>query len=575
MSAFLILKEHELSEPRKQAALTALSRAGFKNPQILSCAGKTIYLFDNLVAPVPRLYEEGNGDFCFFVGTLFYDGSYGLEACEKLFKTFSPARIDPTLFDGSFTVVLCRGDKLYIFGDPLGTYRLFHSEDHTIWGSSFLSAASAMNSLKLNPQGLYEYVFQGATYGSDTPFHEIRMADSHALYEWEKDRDPQRRPRYFNMFLRPIDGSQEELVDYCLEALQVQFSQVVNQFGNNIDTALSGGYDSRLMLALLRKAGCRPKLHVYGADNDPDVLVAKAISEGENIPLIHQDKSKAPAPAAEDYPAIVAKNFFVMDGIPNEGIFDNGLNLETRCERVANGALALNGGGGEIYRDFFHLPDQSLTVQDMIKTFYSQYDPATVTEEFDERLYRGRLAQKIRAVLDKGTDQLNRIEAEAIYPLFRLRYWMGKNNTLNNRFGPALTPFTKYSVLQTAMPVPLQYKYYGNFEAAMIRTLDPVLASYNTDYGFSLSAPAPLGARIAGWMDIRKPIGLRQHIFALKNRMHKLQKPYYMSDNYLEGILDGDCPAMSSYFRLENINSAEQMNRLYTLEYLVNYIKNP
>ena len=575
MGAFLILQEQRLSEPRKQAALTALSRAGFSNPLILTCADKTIYLYDKLVSPVPRLYEHGNGDFCFSVGTLFYDGCYGLDASEKLFKTFSPARIDPTLFDGSFTVVLSRGGKLYIFGDPLGTYRLFHSEDHTVWGSSFVAAASAMNSLKPNPQGLYEYVFQGATYGNDTPFHEIRMADSHAVYEWEEREAPQRRPRSFNMFLRPINGSQDELTDDCLEALKTQFSQVVGQFRDNIDTALSGGYDSRLMLALLRQAGSRPKVHVYGADNDPDVMVAKAIAAGENIPLTHRDKSQSVPPTAEDYPAIVAKNFFVMDGIPNEGIFDNGLNLETRRERVDGGALALNGGGGEIYRDFFHLPDQPLTVEDMIKTFYSQYDPASTTEEFSERLYRERLAQKIRTVLDKTTDQLTRTEAEAIYPLFRLRYWMGKNNTLNNRFGPALTPFTRYSVLQSAMPVPLSMKYYGNFEAAMIRKLDPVLASYDTDYGYNLAAPAPLGARMAGWMDINKPIGLRQHIFALKNRMRKLQKPYYMTEEYLNGIIDSACPAMSRYFRLDHINSAEQLNRLYTLEYLVNYIKNP
>ncbi|WP_321389585.1 hypothetical protein [Emcibacter sp.] len=573
MGAFLIIAENELADACKQAALTVMSRAGFTKPQVLTCADKSIYLYDKLVAPTPNLYEAGNGDFCFSVGTLFFDGSYGVDASEKLLKTFSPARIDPTLFDGSFAAVIARGGKLYIFGDPLGTYRLFHSDDHKVWGTSFLAAASTLPVLKPNPQAIYEYVFQGATYGNDTPFHEVKMANSHALYEWDKGQTPNRRSRYFNMFLRPIDGSQDELVDYCLEALQNQFQQVVSQFGNNIDTALSGGYDSRLMLALLRKAGSQPKIHVYGADNDPDVVVAKTIAKGENLHLVHKNKAISTPPAPEEYPALLAKNFFVMDGIPNEGIFDNGLNLETRRERVQGGALALNGGGGEIYRDFFHLPDQPLTIHDMIRTFYSQYDPASTTEEFTERLYRERLALKIRQSLDKGHDQLNRIEAESIYPLFRLRYWMGKNNSLNNRFGPALTPFTRYSVLQTAMPVPLRFKYYGNFEAAMIRKLDLVLAGYLTDYGYSLSAPAPLGARIAGWMDIRKPIALRQHIFAFKNKFRKLQKPFYLNEEYVDGLLDPDCPRMSRFFRLDKITSAEQFNRLYSLEYLMKYFK--
>ena len=56
------------------------------------------------------------------------------------------------------------------------------------------------------------------------------------------------------------------------------FAAVAKIFGNRVTSALSGGYDSRLILAMLRRHGVAPHLFVYGNAGDQDVRLATAIA---------------------------------------------------------------------------------------------------------------------------------------------------------------------------------------------------------------------------------------------------------------------------------------------------------
>jgi hypothetical protein len=52
---------------------------------------------------------------------------------------------------------------------------------------------------------------------------------------------------------------------------------VAASFGDRVTCALSGGYDSRLILALLRRHGVSPRVYVYGPPGDKDVELARTI----------------------------------------------------------------------------------------------------------------------------------------------------------------------------------------------------------------------------------------------------------------------------------------------------------
>ena len=100
-----------------------------------------------------------------------------------------------------------------------------------------------------------------------------------------------------------------------------------------------------------------------------------------------------------------------------------------------SGVLALNGGGGEIFRNFFYLPDRPLSTREIVWAFYSQFDSRCFVGSNGPQEYRDRLAEKIGDAVGVSGRRLTRAEVERIFPVFRCRYWMGKNSSINNRLG--------------------------------------------------------------------------------------------------------------------------------------------
>ena len=252
---------------------------------------------------------------------------------------------------------------------------------------------------------------------------------------------------------------------------------IVSAYGENITTALSGGYGSRLLLSLLIDAGVTPQLYVYGEDYSPDVVVAKSIAKGEGLKIHHVDKSSHEKPSPEKYAEIINDNYYGLDSYPFEGIYDFGGNLETRRERSQNNTMVLNGGGGEIYRNFFYLPNKSYSLDDLIGVFYHRFTKTFCTDEFDVSNYKTQLKEKIQHAFKVDNDNMNRTEIEYAYPGFRLRYWTSKDFSNSSRLGHFLPPFINYENIASALQIPLNFKTHGKFQGDLIHKISPAPAS--------------------------------------------------------------------------------------------------
>ena len=572
MGDFVIYKRDKLDEKGRDAIIETLAAQSSKNPRLIRADSHNILVYEKVISPVINFTESDNGDFCASSGCFFYRGANGRTALNQILHDFDPDNYSPKSFLGVFTLIIKKSGRLFVLSDPLGASRMFHNRDKSIWSSSFLALAENIDGLSINAQGVYEYCFQETTYGETTPFNEIKMANSLKFFELTENGVIEHDQKASINF-ETSTASYDDLIEEHSALLQNQMQSVVSSYGPKIATALSGGYDSRLMLSLARNTGITPNVYVYGADGSPDVTVAKEIAKGQEFNINHINKANHPKPNTEIYADIVKDTFYALDGFPNEGIFDFGVNMITRRERAQKGTLILNGGGGEIYRNFFYLPDRRYSFSELLDVFYSRYTKDFCTAEFDEREYRNNLKTKIKLAIGITDERMTRPELEYVYPGFRLRYWTAKDNSNNNRIGSFLTPFICYETIQATLKVPLKYKTHGKFQGDLINHVNPKLAAYLSDYGYRFNEPVPLGKKLKNNMTIYRPAWLRKHSYAIQHKMAKLALPPAMQDNYINSVLPGTPDYISRYFNISEIRDAALLGRALTLEYLFRHLK--
>lgn len=550
------------------AALDAFARMGIPGPRVIQGENYVLAVFPKRQAREPALERFPNGDFAFACGTLIYDKLVGKAAAAAFYRDWGgrPGPRDKAI--GHYVVILRKNGSTEIIVDGFGGFLVFYDSTRRIVSSSFLAVASALDHVTLGTQGAYEYVFNGVVSGDATLFDEIILMPVNATIVVcqggiEIRRQPLAAPT--TVSTEPFEAT----VERSMDLLDRYFTTVAASFRESLTCALSGGYDSRLILALLRRHGISPRVYVYGPPGDKDVALARAIAEGEGFALEVVDKDKQLTFAPSEFAAVAYDNFLASDGYTWGGIFTNGAERIQRASRVSGNALALNGGGGEIWRNFFYLLDRTYSPREILWSFYSQFDPETCTSAFDEEAYFQRLEEKLEALIGHPERSLPRPLVEWLYHYFRCRAWDGRINNINNTYGHVALPFLERPLTEHASIIPIGWKNHGAYEAELIRRADRRLASYPSGYGHDFSGPPPLARRLADYGTYLRPPWLRRFSYRVKNRMRRVTEwPDYLHDEYRDAVLPGGVQIMSALFQLDRVTDPAQMGRILTLEYL-------
>jgi len=569
MGAFYLSRRSPDSESLKAGAAETLKTQGFREIKDLSNERFEILYCRKINGGEDNIYKADADNFCLTTGTLIYRKRIGPVAAKLLLHDFANEQLDCRELFGNFAIVLCTQGLIRLFTDPQGVYPVWHDPEQKIFSSSFPVMFTQLPKLTVNSEAVYQQVFQEATFGGDTLFKEIhRLKVKTAVSLGDQC---ERIPALQVPTHSDCGDNMDDFLDCTHENLRREFAAVAECFGENIDSALSGGYDSRLLLALLREQGVTPHLHVYGKPDAADVCVAKNICSNEKIALSHEDKSAYPRITPSEFKDIVRQNFHAFQGSCADGLLDNGSDLQTRLSRTRNGRLQLNGGGGEVMRNFFYLSDRRYTVRELLWTFYSRFAPSTCTHRFNESRYYDNFEHQIRELTGIAKGKLDREMVEYLYAGFRCTYWMGQNNAINNQFGWFLTPFVDANISQDAHRIPIKLKNHGFFQAALINKISPALASYPSDYGHTFAEPVPLKRKLKDLATLLRPPWLRKFLY----RIHKRSRtdwPYYLENDYLETILPNGFEYMSQFFRLDQVDDAEQFKRICSIEYLLQQV---
>lgn len=553
----------------QEAALAAFARMGMPAPRLLRGENYLLAVYPKRQASEPALQQFPNGDFAYACGTLIYENAVGRPAAAAFYRDCSGQASPRDQAMGHYAVIMRKDGETAIIRDGFGGFLVFYDETGRIASSSFLAVASALDRVTLGTQGACEYVFNGVVSGDATVFDEVLVAPVNARITVGEQRLEIRS----NPLPIPTTVSTEPFaatVERSMQLLDQYFSGVAKIFGDRVSCALSGGYDSRLILAMLRRHGIRPRVYVYGPPDDKDVSLARAIAQGEGFALEIVDKEKQLTFTPAEFGVIAYENFLASDGYTWSGIFTNGAERDQRASRVSGNALALNGGGGEIWRNFFYLPDRAYSPREILWSFYSQFDPETCTAAFDQEAYFRKLEDKLEVLIGNRYPSLARPLVEWLYHYFRCRAWDGRINNINNTFGYVALPFLEPRVTEHASIIPIGWKNHGAYEAELIRRADPRLAAYPSGYGHDFYGPPPLSRRLVDYGTYLRPPWLRRFAYRVKHRVRRPgELPNYLRKEYRDAAQPGGVQVMTELFQLDRIGDPAQIARILTLEYLV------
>lgn len=571
MGIWYICRNDSRAEGRLAEARAQFGRHGHGAPREIATPHFR-GLASTYIYPGAATFLQSGDDFVAVAGTLFYRGEAGEGALRLLLQDYEPPFDRWSDLLGHFAALVFKRGRLFAFADWSASFHLYQSEDRSVFSTSFLSIARTQPALRFSAQAVYEFVFQGMPLGNDSVFAEISRPDR--THELELGADIRVHTSRRALPIVETGESLDQLVDRIATVLCRMFSVPAGHFMSRIQCPLSGGFDSRLVLALLMDAGVRPSLYVYGRPEDDDVRIATHVArkEGFDIETFHKGSYRKIEPDA--FPEIVRRNFEEMDGTPmGGGMFDAGGNSRARHDRAKDGALATSGAAGEIFRNYFYLADRPLRTRAVIDSFYAIFDPADCTSQFDETAFLRRMDEKLQVALGVGPERRKRLEIESAYPLFRCPPAFGREISMVGRFGPYFVPFCEYAITREASNIPVRWRTHGVFQSKLLARINPRLAAYPSAYGHSFVEQPSLGHRLSDATSLYRPPWLRRYGYRMKRKLQTPQNPRVglLAPAYLDRVIDTSFPAMSRFFDMRRLMDPGFFRSIATLEYLAQH----
>ena len=567
----IISDENQPAHQRRNTAVEKFRLHGFEKFEFLDTDSHA-FLFAYPPRSSHPLFARSGSDWIAAAGTLVYQGETGSTAMALLLDNFVVPFLRWNELKGQFSLIVYKSGNTYVLTDYTGSFQLFHDHDFKTLSTSLISICAEQESLNFDAQGVYEYVFNGFPLGNDTVFMEIQRLSPQVQLSVGKTTEQipvKRKP------IKPLsDEPREELVRQHADRLLNLFEQTVPLWKGNVRCPLSGGLDSRLALALLRRIGADPDVYVYGDENEVDVKIARLIGGRIGTKIQVVDKATWQELSHDAYSEQVLSNFLESDGlVTDDGLFNTAASSDARKMRQDGYSLVVSGGCGEVFRNFFYLPDRPRNTVDVIHAFFCRYDKKDLTNEFDESRFIGNMVDKANAVLETESSNLNRQQVEALYPFMRCRAFFGREISIEGRLGDYFMPFLDSSVVDEALRLPFKLKQAGSFEASVLTYLDPELASFVSAYGHSFSDGASVSHRFSEWATVARPMALRKASYSVRKSLNGRFGARSINLSRYQKVIDLELPFMSRFFKFGIFIDPISLRRVAALEYIGEYFK--
>jgi len=483
--------------------------------------------------------------------------------------------------EGFFAIAIgdARTSELYLITDIIGSYHLFW---RMLPGGLLISGSSRLlgqlRPTTLDALAIQEFLATGSIYEERTVYSDVRKFGAARIVRVGQGRILEEK-RYWDPARVRGTLSGDAAVDATWEALTVAAQKVHSVFPR-IACDLTGGYDSRSVLAGFVGTETAVNTVVAGPPDSADVVLSKQLAGKLQLPHTHI------APCTNWGLAELERALPFTDG--EYDLREYAGILHVHGQLAGRFDISINGSFGELARGYWWGPQPrvfgSFSSKHVARTRFVPYDrvPALVRSEL-----KVELESHFTEVVDRNNRVVRNLPETAqldhAYMELRMQRWQGRIASSTDRLWPCLSLFLLRSLLETVLQAEPAIRRRSLLVRKMLARYQPLLAQFPLEHGYP-AAPVSVGnihrfwplvghyrvkvqhrmRRVWSWnrgttLPTQEPIRL---VLWRDSKVREL-----LSDSRLTTVLD---PSALANFQLESKGSGFQFDahwfRLLTLE---------
>ncbi len=426
------------------------------------------------------IVDEKVHKFCYKDITVHFWGAFiyknykvGEASIKVLIENYLCNNIDFNKMWGSYRIIIVDGPKSMFFCDNAGNMCFFIDSDIVSISPSLLSLVKKKNKIKPNYYTIAQLLYFNCTYDYATIIDGIKHSDPNLYYIIEKGNLVQYQKKLHSFSDLKNFSSLKTFMERILDAIDAE----------KIAAVISGGTDSRCVLAHLMALDAKLELTISGKQDHIDVILAKLIAEKLAYPL-HVSREFI---REEDW---FAKSFAASDAMMGT-LGRYRLLLHVLMLQEMGIKFLFGGVGGELYKNSFINQDFPFYKgQPAWDKFYhfkvASFDypsncmGAKVIEYF--KIMRVCVVDKLKEVGKEGKDKYQQYNLAGFF-LLQNRLVTVSNSNAN--FVTPLSPLMERDVVALTYDVDPWNLEMQRFQRREITEYCPSIKDIPTDRGLS------------------------------------------------------------------------------------------
>ncbi len=436
----------------------------------------------------PLVTDPQTGSGILAVGSWFHRDGYSVGGEERLLKRYGEVGAEQLglELEGFFTIVILDASRkeIVVITDLIGSCHTFvRTLSNTIAISSSSFILASLDSITVDSIASQEFLYTGNIYEDRTLYREVRKLGPATVFRFAEGALQSQQPywRFSDLIAESLDG------DAAVEKLGETLSQAARRIGQAFASPvcdLTGGFDSRALVAAFQTAGVRFATTVSGPEESADVQVSRQLAKLLGVAhLRHQ------APAVISFET-ARRAFALTDG--EYDLLDYSRIAYVHHSLSQKFDISLNGSFGEVARGYWwellfpHAGERRpLNARQLAQLRFAATKCETALFPPELRL---SLTDHFTEVIERTNSGLshfpNSFQMDHVYLTMRMQRWQGRIASSTNQIWPCLSPFLFRSVMETMLQTTVRLRRRSLLIRKMLLRFQPRLAEFPLEHGY-------------------------------------------------------------------------------------------